>query len=49
MDGPLDLDTARRYADPGVHRLVIQPHATADVSTMDDLITSTGDLLIDRV
>jgi probable F420-dependent oxidoreductase len=46
--GPLDLDTARRYADAGVHRLTLQPESL-DGSTVDDLIAATGDTLIGRV
>jgi probable F420-dependent oxidoreductase len=48
--GPLDLDTARRYADVGVDRLVIQPASyTADVSDMDTLIATTGETIIGRL
>ena len=43
-----DVDTVRRYADLGVHRLAIQPH-TMDGSPMDDLIARIGDTLIGRV
>jgi probable F420-dependent oxidoreductase len=46
--GTVDLDTARRYADMGVHRLAIQPHTT-EGSAIDELITSVGDTLIGRV
>ncbi|HET9139872.1 MAG TPA: hypothetical protein VFO68_10935, partial [Actinophytocola sp.] len=42
--GPLDLDTVRRYADLGVHRLVVQPE-TMDGTAIDDLITGTADLI----
>ena len=44
----VDFDTARRYADLGVHRLVLQP-STMDGTAMDELITSVGDSLIGRV
>jgi probable F420-dependent oxidoreductase len=44
----VDLDTARRYADLGVHRLAIHPHTT-EGSAIDELITSVGDTLIGRV
>jgi probable F420-dependent oxidoreductase len=44
----VDVDTARRYADAGVHRLVFQPH-TMDGSAMDELIDSVGSTLIGRV
>jgi probable F420-dependent oxidoreductase len=43
-----DVDTARRYADLGVHRLAIQPH-TMDGSAMDELITKVGETLVGRV
>jgi len=43
-----DLDTARRYAELGVHRLAIQPH-TMEGSAIDDLMTTVGKTLIGRV
>jgi probable F420-dependent oxidoreductase len=46
--GTVDLDTARRYADLGVHRLAIQPHTT-EGSAIDDLMSTVGDTLIGRV
>jgi probable F420-dependent oxidoreductase len=46
--GTPDVDTARRYADLGVHRLAIQPH-TMEGSAMDELITSVGETLVGRV
>src|SRR6266496_6016680 len=39
--GSVDVETARRYADLGVHRLAIQPH-TMDGSAMDELISSVA-------
>ena len=44
----VDLDTARRYADLGVHRLAIQPPSMVGTA-MDDLIREVGDTLIGRV
>jgi probable F420-dependent oxidoreductase len=44
----VDVDTAHRYAEAGVHRLVFQPH-TMDGSAMDQLIDSVGSNLIGRV
>jgi probable F420-dependent oxidoreductase len=38
---PLDLDLVHRYAEVGVHRLVVQP-STMDGTEIDDLIESTG-------
>ena len=46
--GTPDVDTARRYADLGVHRLAIQPH-TMEGSAMDELITRVGGTLVGRV
>jgi hypothetical protein len=46
--GPVDLETARRYADLGVHRLAIQPE-TMDGSAIDELIAHTGNTLTGRV
>lgn len=43
-----DVDTARRYADLGVHRLVLQPD-TMEGTAMDELITAAADTLIGRV
>jgi probable F420-dependent oxidoreductase len=46
--GAPDLDTARRYAELGVHRLAVQPH-TMDGSAIEDLITSMGESVVGRV
>jgi hypothetical protein len=46
--GPVDLETARRYADLGVHRLVIRSR-TADGSDNEELIKSAGETLVGRV
>lgn len=46
--GVPDLDTARRYADLGVHRLVIQPH-TMDGTAIEELITTVGETLVGRI
>ncbi len=46
--GTPDVDTARRYADLGVHRLAIQPH-TMEGSAMDELITRVGGTLVGRI
>ena len=43
-----DLDTARRYADLGVHRLALLPRDTAGTA-IDELISSVGDTLVGRV
>jgi probable F420-dependent oxidoreductase len=44
---PIGFDTARRYADLGVHRLVIPP-AASDGSDIEALIQSVGDTLVGR-
>lgn len=46
--GTPDLDTARRYADLGVHRLLVQPRTMEGVA-MDELIVSVGDTLIGKI
>jgi alkanesulfonate monooxygenase SsuD/methylene tetrahydromethanopterin reductase-like flavin-dependent oxidoreductase (luciferase family) len=46
--GPVGLDTARRYADVGVHRLTLQPQH-ADPRAMEELITTAGETLIGRI
>jgi probable F420-dependent oxidoreductase len=38
--GPIDADVVRRYAEAGVHRLVLQPPDTTGAS-MDELIAAT--------
>ncbi len=43
--GPVTVEIARRYAEIGVSRLLLQPH-TMDGSAMDELITTAGDTLI---
>jgi probable F420-dependent oxidoreductase len=47
--GPVDLRTARRYAELGVHRLAIRPDHDAGSSAIDDLIVSVGETLVGRV
>lgn len=46
--GTPDLNTARQYADLGVHRLAIQPPSMVG-SLMDELIETIADTLIGRV
>ncbi|HEX4724353.1 MAG TPA: TIGR03619 family F420-dependent LLM class oxidoreductase [Pseudonocardiaceae bacterium] len=46
--GVLDLDTARRYAEAGVHRLCVHPTDT-EPDTMERLIHSVGDTLVGRI
>ncbi|HEX6676868.1 MAG TPA: LLM class F420-dependent oxidoreductase [Actinomycetes bacterium] len=46
--GPVDLATARRYADLGVHRLLVQS-SSADGSAVEELIGSVGETLVGRV
>ncbi len=44
----IDVDTALRYADLGVHRLALQP-ASMDGTAIDELITTVGETLIGRL
>jgi len=44
----LDLDTARRYADLGVHRLAVQPH-TMDGTAINELVDTLGATIIGAV
>jgi probable F420-dependent oxidoreductase len=46
--GVPSLDAARRYAELGVHRLVVQP-PTMEGSAMDELIEEVGEELIGRL
>jgi probable F420-dependent oxidoreductase len=46
--GTPDADTARRYADLGVHRLTVQPRTMLG-SAMDELIATAGETLIGRI
>lgn len=46
--GVPDLDTVRRYAEAGVHRLAIHPQ-TMEGSAIDELITTVGETLAGRV
>jgi probable F420-dependent oxidoreductase len=46
--GPPDIDTVRRYADLGVHRLIIELEGIDDAA-VDDLIASVGDTLAGHV
>ena len=48
LTGAIDADTARRYADLGVHRLILQPH-TMDGAAIEELIATVGDTLVGRV
>jgi probable F420-dependent oxidoreductase len=46
--GSIDLDTARRYADLGVHRLALQP-PTMDGTAIDEMMTTVSEKLVGRV
>jgi probable F420-dependent oxidoreductase len=46
--GPPDLDTARRYADAGVDRLIIELEGIDD-DEVDDVIASVGEKLVGQV
>lgn len=43
--GPVDLETARQYADLGVDRLVLRPAAT-EGSAVEDFVAQVGDTLV---
>jgi alkanesulfonate monooxygenase SsuD/methylene tetrahydromethanopterin reductase-like flavin-dependent oxidoreductase (luciferase family) len=43
-----DADMARRYAEVGVHRLVLQPPTSAG-SAVDELVESAAETLVGRV
>jgi probable F420-dependent oxidoreductase len=43
-----DVDSARRYAELGVHRLALQP-PTMDGSAIEDMINSVGESVVGRV
>jgi probable F420-dependent oxidoreductase len=45
----LDLDTARRYADLGVHRLTILPRDLDSPTAVEELIGTIGETVIGRV
>jgi len=44
----VDVDTALRYAEAGVHRLAMQP-PTMEGTAMDELIAAVGDTLVGRL
>jgi probable F420-dependent oxidoreductase len=48
LTGAIDVETARRYANLGVHRLILQP-PSMDGSAIDDLIATVGETLVGRV
>jgi probable F420-dependent oxidoreductase len=45
----LDLDTARRYADLGVHRLAVLPRDLDGSTAVEELIEAVGETVIGRV
>ena len=45
----IDLDTARRYADLGVHRLLLWPHDVGEAGTLERYIETVGSTLIGKV
>jgi probable F420-dependent oxidoreductase len=46
--GVVDVDSARRYGELGVHRLALQPETT-DGTAIDELIARAGDTLVGRI
>ena len=45
----IDLELARRYADIGVHRLLLWPHDVGEPEKLELFIDSVGDSVIGRV
>jgi probable F420-dependent oxidoreductase len=43
---PVDLDVARRYAELGVHRLIVRPSSSADAEGIRRLVAEIGDSLV---
>ncbi|SRR5260221_13585 len=46
---PLTLDDVKRFADLGVHRLIVMPLHRRDSSAIKDYVTRVGDTFIGRV
>ncbi|MEV4167034.1 TIGR03619 family F420-dependent LLM class oxidoreductase [Nonomuraea dietziae] len=46
--GPIDLETAEKYAQLGVHRLAIQP-SVMESDEIDEVIASVGEKMVGRV
>jgi probable F420-dependent oxidoreductase len=46
--GPVTLDDVRRYADLGVHRLILRPPAGADAATIERFVDTVGETIIGR-
>lgn len=47
--GPVDATTAARYAELGVHRLIMQPHYSLDEAGLVRYVTGIGERLIGRI
>lgn len=45
----LDLDLARRYADLGVHRIILLPHDLDGPTAVEDEVTRVGETVIGRL
>lgn len=45
----IDLDTARRYADLGVHRLLLWPHDVSEPERLERYVDTVGSTLIGKV
>lgn len=46
---PIDRDTARRFADLGVHRLILIPPRGMDAPALEQWVTSVGETLVGQV
>jgi probable F420-dependent oxidoreductase len=46
---PIDPETARKYADLGVDRLILRPPRGQDAAAVEAFVTHVGDTLVNRV
>jgi hypothetical protein len=46
---PLDKETAQRFAELGVHRLILIPPVGKDASGLEQWVTTVGETLIGQV
>jgi probable F420-dependent oxidoreductase len=47
--GPVDRDTAQRFADLGVDRLILRPPRNSDAAALQAFVSQVGDNLVGRV
>jgi alkanesulfonate monooxygenase SsuD/methylene tetrahydromethanopterin reductase-like flavin-dependent oxidoreductase (luciferase family) len=46
---PVDMDTAQRFAEMGVHRIVLIPRQGSNVDALEGFIDTVGNTLVGRV